>query len=503
MMEETKIYDVSKFDSEIQLHYINNYTSFDPVTSHIDSNNKLLPNTRIVQEIYNNWKKCYKLTSDEDFENYIVNDNDFPLDREMTGQKFSVNSDNIFDASNYDVEIIGDKLHYGNVEMSQVFDSFKNNNFTNSFKYLDGIAEISEPFSIIKLNIVKFTAYILYKQSTSIGNKLINKFIEDDLKTQINKDVLRQHIYINEELINDKFIKNDPYLPDNYHVNIFNLNLLESIDRISPSSNDGYKYNLMNMIGILMIQFVFEFFNEVLSKKILSSLQIKTHEEVSVNVNISPPMNDDNYTNGSDNKYNKIYIDNENQKVITVSYNRISFQSFDDESMTVHLLGYIYFVLEYDIVKNTVSMKYVSVEYDYKKHNEKIDEILNTIQLRKQQDENRLRIRQENLLRQQQENSLQEQPTKFQQIKETIGDNKTATTAGTLLALGALSAIPLALLLGGKHTSKRMRGGLCRKCTRRIKNKKNKNKYRRTFNKKTSKRQAFKRRISKRKVFEK
>jgi hypothetical protein len=46
-----------------------------------------------------------------------------------------------------------------------------------------------------------------------------------------------------------------------------------------------------------------------------------------------------------------------------------------------------------------------------------------------------------------------EQPVKFvDKMPNVISENKTSTSVGTLLTLGALSAIPLALLLGGKKT---------------------------------------------------
>jgi hypothetical protein len=80
--------------------------------------------------------------------------------------------------------------------------------------------------------------------------------------------------------------------------------------------------------------------------------------------------------------------------------------------------------------------------------------------------------------------------TKYEKFKETISENKGSTAAvGTLLTLGALSAIPIALLLGGKKTRRRNRntGGKERKIKtrhrrqRQTKNKKYKNKNRRTM----------------------
>jgi tmRNA-binding protein len=66
--------------------------------------------------------------------------------------------------------------------------------------------------------------------------------------------------------------------------------------------------------------------------------------------------------------------------------------------------------------------------------------------------------------------------TKYEQIKEVVGKNKISTAVGTLLTLGALSAIPLALLLGGKKTKRRikLRGGKKLKEKRKTKQRKNK-----------------------------
>ena len=79
------------------------------------------------------------------------------------------------------------------------------------------------------------------------------------------------------------------------------------------------------------------------------------------------------------------------------------------------------------------------------------------------------------------------QPTNFQQIKETVSSNKLATSAGTLLAMSAVAAIPIALLLGGKKTkSKRFK----RKNTR----KKNKNTNKRKKHSNTKKKRHNKNR---------
>jgi hypothetical protein len=82
-------------------------------------------------------------------------------------------------------------------------------------------------------------------------------------------------------------------------------------------------------------------------------------------------------------------------------------------------------------------------------------------------------------------------------FRKNIFENKTSTAIGTLLTLGALSAIPIALLLGGKKTKRRTGGKRRKNKTRKQKqrktrNKNNKNNKNNKRNKK-NKRKTFKR----------
>jgi hypothetical protein len=96
-------------------------------------------------------------------------------------------------------------------------------------------------------------------------------------------------------------------------------------------------------------------------------------------------------------------------------------------------------------------------------------------------------------------------PTKYEQIKEVVGENKTSTAVGSLLTLGALSAIPLALLLGGKKTKKRFKRGRRRRTIKKqtTRGRKTRTKrykqhsIRKTFNKKYLKKKYSKKRYLK------
>jgi hypothetical protein len=74
----------------------------------------------------------------------------------------------------------------------------------------------------------------------------------------------------------------------------------------------------------------------------------------------------------------------------------------------------------------------------------------------------------------------------YNQFKEIISKNK-ENTAGTLLTLGMLSAIPLALLLGGKKTKRRFKGMKRRKTNRRRKT----TRHKKTIIKKKRTKKAF------------
>lgn len=66
------------------------------------------------------------------------------------------------------------------------------------------------------------------------------------------------------------------------------------------------------------------------------------------------------------------------------------------------------------------------------------------------------------------------QPTKFQQLKETINENKKSTAIGTAVGLTLLSAIPMALLLGGKSKKNKYKNKYNRKLKKHYRTKRNK-----------------------------
>jgi hypothetical protein len=461
-----KIYDLSKFTNKIQLDYIKKYTTF------YDDNTEFanfLPNTKIIEEIYNNWQKCYRMKDESDFDKYINNED---ISSEILDQtkfnKVSVNLNKIHDFSNFVPEIINEHFHYGNINMKQVTESFKNRNFTNSFKFLDKMENINKPLSVSKLNIGQFLGYILYSRTKFNSNMPIEDFNSHILKQQINKDVIRQSTYINDKLINDEFTKDST--PPYFYSNIFNLYLLEIIEKVLPQTDDNGKYDLMNICSISTIQHVVSWYTDSLISLISGSDEVNTPKDAQLFIDFAIPSNDDYYDNDLNNKYFKIYIDERTQTVTTVSYCRILCMSMVDPTIK-NYFGYAYFVIEFNIPTNTIILKYVCIDYDLTSHNKFIDEMI------------QLENRNNNISSQHdvaEQNNIIENKN---ELKQTILENKSSAIAGTLLTMGALSAIPLALFLGGKITRRRFKGEKRRK-TRQYKRRFTKNKKYKNKNKK-------------------
>ena len=472
--EEKNSYDLSKFTKKIQLDYINTYTSFYDNKAPL---REYLPSTSIIEEIYDNWTKCFKMKDESDFDKYINNDEILESQNINLKHviKVPINPNKIHDLSNFFPEIINGRFHYGNINIKQVNESFQNHNFTNSFKFLDKQLNVNKQLSVGILDIPKFLGYILYSRTKFNPDISIDYFNSNILKTQINKDVVRQATYINDELINSEFSKLES-IPPYFYANILNLKLLGLIDNLLDIDDDDDKYELMNTFSISTIQHIISWYTDNLIRIILDSNEINTTKDAELVIDFDIPLNDEYYDNGTDSKYHKMYIDKQKQSVIIVAYYRILCMSMIDP-ITRKYFGHSYYVIEFNILTNTVILKYVCMDYDYISHNKFVDEMLNV--KNEQSSMNRNNIEQKQV-----ENQL----TKYQQFKETISENKTSAMAGTLLTLGALSAIPIALLLGGKRTKRRLVKEKRRKNKthrkikkqRRTRNKKYKNKHRTT-----------------------
>jgi hypothetical protein len=475
--EKQKVIDdlIEKYDNPIQLDYINNYTDFNDIDGKNSKLSEYIPITNIIEKIYDNIKQCYNIKSEDDFYMYINNINISSINEKLESKFIRETNDinKIFNLSSPKID--NNILHYGNVDYSLVLESFKNSNFINSHKFLDEVENINKPFSVSTLNIDKFIGYILYLRARISSNYSTEKFVTDFLKEQINKDVLRQHTYINDNLINDKFPKNKGLDLLNVYANIFNLNLLEVIEnKMSVDHDNDEKYNLMNICTISTIQHVVSWFSDSLMAILLNSNEINTSDDAGILMDAGLPENNEYYDNGSDNKFCKIYIDKQIQKINIIVYNNITTYSVLD-LLSKKNFGNLYYVIEFDIPSNQVFLKYFCFDYNILKHNEWVNEIINlnnytNVNINNNQNINRENINRENINR---ENINRENINNENINRENIiSKNKGKVGIGSALGLMALSAIPIALLLGGKT----------KKCNK-IKNKYRKNKQTRIHKK--------------------
>jgi hypothetical protein len=371
-------------------------------------------------------------------------------------KKIQININKIHDLSNIVPEINGEHFQYGNVNMQQIRESFKNSNFTNSFNEIESE---NNPLSISKLNIAQFIAYILYSRTKFDSDVTMDYFNKNILKQQINKDVVRQNTYINNKLINNDFPKETT--PPYFYSNIFNLYLLEKIDKSFPKIDNTSKYDLMNICSISTIQHIISWYTDNFVNIILDASEINTPDEASLMIDYDIPVNDEYYDGGLNNKYYKIHIDERLQTITTVAYFRIMCMSMLNPVLKKYF-GYAYYVIEFNVSTNSIILKYLCIDYDYISHNKFVSEILEI--------ENEHSIV---------KNNYQNEMVQF------VNDNdknknidKTKTAIGTLLTMGALSAIPLALLLGGNKTKQRIKLRGDKKLKKR-KTKRRKNKTRR------------------------
>jgi hypothetical protein len=523
MSEETKNNDYEKkhklkqhllqyFNNPAQIHYMKTYMFIDKNTDNIDAQFTLFPMTKSYKKYMSNLIKLTKvknenylqeimssnydtIMSDEELKNELSKLSNITYDKQGHKPKFTELFDVEIDVAN-SCMIHNDKVmfHIGNLN----FDEFKRelNDDPNSYHNINENLNKKglPPFAKGTIPLDKYISLLAFDESKTIYK------ISTILKIRLGSDVQRMDYFINDKSIKQLFKDYGLYdIYENYSVSltcceIFMLLFLDEIYKIYENEPDAINLSyelLMSIIvqiqgiwGVISTQLQHDYFSEI-SNEInkINSLQNKIHDIFIQNS--ASHYDDTTYFVDMIKKYGyqrytklKISPNEVNAHFVTQTPIAIMHIPDDDPNASINYgttdisVGNIFFSnLEFDYLKNTYQINNLMIHVDYKYYPPINDHSINDIN-----------------------------PSKYQQIKETIGDNKSATTAGTLLALGALSAIPLALLLGGKHTSKRMRGGLCRNCSRRRKNKNKKNKYRQTFKRRLSKRRTSKRRTSNRKI---
>jgi hypothetical protein len=466
---------INLFSNPIQKDYISKYTPYLKLYSTNDitniNNDISLPQTESYLKIKNYFKPISSIKTKEDFNDFIedrLNNDSMNINDDETQHlnrnKYSINSlldfYNVNDPNfntdgmcNVNRENIN--CHIGNVNVDQLANGFMNG-YDNIIDSLKNDKTINEPFATGKIDLLKYISIIASRDISQMSR------YDSYLKNQVGKDILeRDLLIVNDEVImdiiedNDVFKNSLPNFNNQDRTNMVALFILGALDKnFKTSLSIIQMYDILMKILLLLhqgipgeIQILFTNY----TSKIASEINNINGNIGKIDILTPRPVNTDDSVNYKSlrsirNKYTKIIINENDISIYVVFYSKFlyvggDFDPFDD--------GHFFFVLHFDVLNNFYELNYLTCDINYKNFNY--------------------------------------DPTKLDKIKENMSDNKTAATTGTLLALGALSAIPLALLLGGKYT-KRMRGGVRCKCSRK----------RKIFKRKISKRKTSKRKISKR-----
>jgi hypothetical protein len=358
----------------------------------------------------------------------------------------------------------------GNVNLQQLKNGFSNG-FENALDLLNKDSTIIKPFGKGKLDLLEYISIIASRDTGEI-----NRY-DEYLKNQVGKDMRRDVLIINnydishilkQNEILKKFYdfeekknnENTLVLTNEDCTNIVALFILGELNnKLGIKLTIAEIYDKLMLLLTLLhqglpgeIQILLKKYN----KKIVDKINLNFDDEHFYTLDINKPeVKDDRINYGeynNSNKYIKLIIEEDEISFYSVIYTRFIVTGNFDEPIRD---GHYFAVLHMNILNETYEIKYLTMNINCINYNY--------------------------------------EPTKFEKIKETISENKATTSVGTLLTLGALSAIPVALLLGGKETRRLRRTG-----GKRRKNKTYKQKQRKTRNKnnkrnKKNKRKTFKR----------
>jgi hypothetical protein len=470
---------MSIFSNDIQKEYINNYT---PYFEFIENNkvtndkDKLLPQTISYKKIKSYFEPIVNLNTQDDFINFSNNNIDknsysknsnneiiFKNSRDNLKQKYNPN---IFDL--YEIINLKDNLcnlnnqnincHIGNLNYNQLKNVLLNG-FKNVVYNLNKNRNIKKPFGKGKLDLLKYISIICSKDSSHLNN------YDEYIKNHIGKDQKRDVIFINNHDISH-FIKNNNIFPHELkefnkvsntdYTNVIALYILGLLNEYSQYKDDIYDIlikillllhqGIFGEIDILTKNFTNQYVNEIndingetivnniitnssstiekyikeKKKKIQNKENINEEENEDTQSNIFTPYED--AYNKVVNKYTYIIINGKEISLYVVLYYTFSIITSDGDIFNNgNNLG----VLHFDILNNTYEFKYFINNFSL--HNPNINI-----------------------------------PTKYQQLKENINENKGKIAIGSTLGLLGLSAIPIMLLLGGNKTKKN-KGGKQRK----------------------------------------
>ena len=423
----------NEFNNEIQQKYLNDF-----------ANKPQLPKTSYLTDVYNNYQKSRKMSDENDFANYVNNQN---VNKDYQQEKYILSAEDIF--PEIIPEITDAHITFGNIQPNKLINLVNTYELLKICDELDKNANKNETTNeASQVNIPLFIGLMLSLRNKWSDDLTIETFF-NNVKIQIGKDVKRQYTTINDgfniggDFKSHKYTKED--IRDIQACDIFNLKLLEYINNIKTNESDDKKYDLMNKISSITTQFTFGWMTDAFVTVIYNyeNLIKKTFEN-HVTVFINTTEKDDMGA-----KYVKIILNDDETIVrLVVSYT-LTAMYMSSLGLKTENCGILYYVVDFDVKNDIFYLKYFCADYDYEKHNNFVKKQLNF-----EKDE-LIKVDQIYSNRHALNNDGNNE-NKMDKIKNAINENPKATAGTALLTMSALSAIPIALfLLGGKHKTKK------------------------------------------------
>lgn len=462
------------FTKPIQIDYITKYTPYmNGITN--DDSDILLPQPKSYVDFKKNALKVLDIKNADEFKQYGGRLSYDPAFNEQ--YNFNINDENICIKNDNLI-----KCFFGNVSPEQLRNAFTKAKEQHGDKFYENISEALDedntispkPFATNKLTFSKYTPIMAARDSSTLS------YYDKYLKNQIGKDgIVRDTIFINGELFINVIKKNDIFnrsfetssFQYSDYTNLYFLYLLGLISDYYPGLEFDGMYDILMKFAILTHQgvhgeslmlfgnhhfrFIYEKINELMGvdEFMFLTIDASVQKDDEIGFEKTPIV--------QGNKYITIIINDKQQEFYSTFYSKLSLLSNNRLPLTI---GNYFIVLMYDIMNDSYNIKYctVNIELDYQKMLKKHQEEDEADKFREQN--NLQRLRNEYQQRQQQLNPLSNK----QKIKNFISENpKTASSAAGVFGLLALSAIPVALLLGGKKSKRMRRHNKNKKNTRR------------------------------------
>lgn len=449
---------VHMFNNDIQKDYIDKYTPYlkfinnNTVNDNVDES---LPQTESYKKIKSYFNPIINLKTYDDFVNFSNNDSNNFDDLGTNGEYVNINDTNFkekvndisstgikktrykpsvndlysnINVSNNLCSISGQNIscHVGNINYEQLKNALSDG-FENVLNKLDNDKSIQKPFGRGKIDLLKYISIICSKDISELPK------YDSYIKKQIGKDMfLRDTIFINNDNLSTHLNSNDVLsnalvtIQRTDRTNIIALYILGILDKYKYSINDMYDIlmkillllhqGIPGEIQILIMKYNIEIVKEINEFCDTQNCSINKINDLGLifsleKDDIFEPYNANGLVT---NKYIKIIINENEISVYSVFYG--IFNVVSNDYTEAFKAGHNLSVLHFDILNNTYDFKYLITSLNI--HNPIMS-------------------------------------SKYENFKENIKQNKTKVGLGSALALGALSAIPIMLLLGGNKTKKK------------------------------------------------